>query len=602
MNLGGYDKYDFKESDGNAILKLILESHKNIYCHFNELDKTPNFDGSFDILDVQQHMSIPLGKFEVQIKTLNHEYTNSNTRENCSKYKYSCDTKIFNAVKEAITLNPCILFMVDVTRKKAFFKYVSLEFVLSLKLENEESKMIYFNDADEITDIDSFYKMVRQIYTDRKLELSKGEKNLLITNDKLTSEELSMLQEESDYLNDIFNRELKFIKERLFPDVWKFGIAYLKDEDATGVGIYWIFKGMQGEYVKMLDNQSHKNCVFIKIQHRKDVNVRELVDSYIKNALEMAFRKSAFPLKNVKEEVLGEIIFYFLDKVASIEKSFENPDKPTIYYKDKEDICVAEHFYSAMIQYAYEPYKYIPLKMESIKTAIFLSDPIKEIGSGKDMSEKRRRLQYLFKHPEERDDISINIHLSGKFEYTIVKEAIEELKFRKIKEIHRIWKPKGWNNHMRTNKRSGLLRIENGYNVDEYFDNLENLIRILPEHYQYLIENSPEFDESFIIKRKFIFSFSYEDDFSIKSIELIDKSFETEIDDSLYVLTVDEEKELFSNQNCVLLRSGIYSHIFDSAFPLLDNMFYLVYSNLAKKIGLSNCKFGDEHRLIECYD
>ena len=76
--------------------------------------------------------------------------------------------------------------MVDVTKKKVFYKYVSLEFVLSLRLENEECKMIYFDDVDEIIDVDSFYQTVKKIYTDRKLELAKGEKNLLITNDKNT--------------------------------------------------------------------------------------------------------------------------------------------------------------------------------------------------------------------------------------------------------------------------------------------------------------------------------------------------------------------------------------------------------------------------------
>lgn len=599
MNLGGYDKYDFKESDGNAILKQLLESQKNIYCHFNELDKIPNFDGSFDVLDVHQQKSIPLGKFEVQVKTLNHDYTNSNKRENCSKYKYSCDTKIFNAVKKAITLNPCMLFMVDVTKKRVFYKYVSLEFVLSLRLENEESKMIYFDDVDEITDVDSFYQTVKKIYIERKLELTKGEKNLLITNDKLTSEELSMLQEESDYLNDVFNKELEFIKRRLFPDVWKFGIAYLRDGDTIGVGIYWIYKGTQGEYIKKLDNQSHKSCVFIKIQRKKDVNVRELVNAYIKNALETAFEKRVFPLEYVKTEALGEIIFYFLDKVASIETSFENPNKPTIYYKDEEELCVVEKFYSAMIQYAYEPYKYIPLELESVEKAIFLSDPIKEIGNGRNLTEKRKRLQYLFTHPEERDDITLNIHLSGKFEYAIIKEAIDELKVRKVKVVQRIWKPRDWNNHMRRNKNRGLLRIENGYNVDEYFDNLEKLICILPKHYKYFIENAPGYDESFIIKRKFIFSFSHMDDFSVESVELTERDFETEIDDSIYGLTFEEEKELFVNHNCLYFRSGIHAHVFDVSFPLLDNMFYLVYSNWAKKLELSNCKFGDRHRLIE---
>ena len=144
------------------------------------------------------------------------------------------------------------------------------------------------------------------------------------------------------------------------------------------------------------------------------------------------------------------------------------------------------------------------------------------------------------------------------------------------------------------------LNIDNITRCDEYYENLEHLIRILPEHYKYFIESAAEFDDSFILKRKFIFSFSYEDDFTVKSVELIEKDFKTEIDDSLYTLTLDEERELFRNRDCLYLRDGVYAHIFDVAFPLLDNLFYLVYSNLAKKLGVSEYRFGDTHRLIEC--
>ena len=50
-----------------------------------------------------------------------------------------------------------------------------------------------------------------------------------------------------EYLNNIMDRELNFIKRSLFPDVWKFGIAYLPDdhdgEITSGqMGIFFIKK------------------------------------------------------------------------------------------------------------------------------------------------------------------------------------------------------------------------------------------------------------------------------------------------------------------------------------------------------------------------
>ncbi len=106
MNLGGYDDYAFNEALGNAFLKETLESNSSIFCHFSEGDKTPNTDGTFEIIEKSDGKYIPTGIFCVQVKTLNHDYINKNTDRIKSQYKYSCDTKIFNVVKEAITLDP----------------------------------------------------------------------------------------------------------------------------------------------------------------------------------------------------------------------------------------------------------------------------------------------------------------------------------------------------------------------------------------------------------------------------------------------------------------------------------------------------------------
>ncbi|QUN13148.1 DUF4365 domain-containing protein [Clostridium sp. C1] len=262
MNIGGYDKYSFNEGLGNRILSDLLESQKSIITHFSQSDKVPNFDGYFEILEFGEKKNNPIGRIDVQIKTLDHDYKNNNKRKNVSQYKYTCETKIFNAVKEALTLNPCFLFMVDIYLKKVFFKYISPQYVLSLEIADEFYKTIYFNDEDEIVNISSFYEIAKKIYKERALDLFSEAKNRFLTNQDLTIEEISILQEQFDYLNGIFETDLKFIKNKMFPEVWKFGIAYLKDENGIAIGVYWIRRGQHGEYFKQLNHKSYKDCFF----------------------------------------------------------------------------------------------------------------------------------------------------------------------------------------------------------------------------------------------------------------------------------------------------------------------------------------------------
>ena len=49
INIGGYDTYSFNDSDGVAILTLLLHKDRKIKVHFAEGDKTPNIDGWFEL-------------------------------------------------------------------------------------------------------------------------------------------------------------------------------------------------------------------------------------------------------------------------------------------------------------------------------------------------------------------------------------------------------------------------------------------------------------------------------------------------------------------------------------------------------------------------
>lgn len=93
INLGGYDKNAF--SDGTAVSSLenLFYNSFILVPHFKSEDKTPNFDGYFELLEPGNVKSTPIGRYEVQIKSLGHDYQNNN-RDVSSDYKYSCDTRL----------------------------------------------------------------------------------------------------------------------------------------------------------------------------------------------------------------------------------------------------------------------------------------------------------------------------------------------------------------------------------------------------------------------------------------------------------------------------------------------------------------------------
>lgn len=129
-NIGGYDQNAFYDCLGvNYLERKLLERHL-LMPKFNRMDKYPNLNGCFEVCETktsdaprsaQTHISllrrriIPVCTFEVQIKTLNGDYSNHNksSQSEHSDFKYSCDTKAMNYVLKSGTSNPVLLMLVD---------------------------------------------------------------------------------------------------------------------------------------------------------------------------------------------------------------------------------------------------------------------------------------------------------------------------------------------------------------------------------------------------------------------------------------------------------------------------------------------------------
>lgn len=591
VNLAGYVKSSFDESKGNDFLDLVLTSTNKIYSHFSKLDKGPNFDGHFELLD---NNGIPIGRFNVQIKTMSTDYKNNNKRGIISQYKYSCDTKIFNAVKYGITLDPCYLFMIDVVNRRIFGKYVSLEYVLSLDIKNEYNKVIYFNDDDEIVDVNNFYNNLVDIYNDRKNKMISIEQNKFIITSSISDEELSDLQLEFDYLNNMFDNELKYIKDKLFPNIWKFGIAYMKEEKSLGVGIYYIKKGKNGEFIKYLNDETFGNCSFITISNK--TKIRDLINGFISSILERCYEYRIIPIEYVDNEVLFEILFYFLDEISKVYKEVENKNKLDVYYKDEEDINIIKNYYYGIEKYI----KYTFGKAFNVVTttkskySMYKIDPLDEPFSGNDMYEKEKLLINCFK--ELNDDMFDNkIIVDGNHFYELIKESIYELERRNIKKVKRVWIPKDWNDYINRVENGNRYKIENTFKISDYNYNIEKLLSIFPSQYNDFVS---KINKKLLLKNKYVCGYSNDDKYLLRYEKYESNKFEIIIDNHILNNRVAEITQNMKNKKFISRTDVSIPYAFKD-MTLLMNLNYVFIRQFCFINGIKDIDLNDQNILFD---
>ena len=318
FNIGGYDKYVFYERLGINYLERELLRTYRVIPSFSVNDKTPNLDGWLDICDQSAELgpkAIPLHRFSVQIKTLNHEYQNENKRTHQdAQYKYSCDTKVLNTALSNATLDPILLLLVDWRKKKIFWKYLSTEYCFSsLNSREQKSFAVYFSDSDKIDfSTDAWIKDLIQVKTAHKAELSNGTANLFMVS-ACDPEVKQQIQDASKTINGFMEGQLQFLRQALFPGTWKFGIAFLKSEDGIiSAGVYRIVAGASDEFYKVFD-EDNEHMIFSC--RGPKINIFSVVEEYLLHCVRYFFSDGglAAQLPYLPDIVLNEIAFDELD-------------------------------------------------------------------------------------------------------------------------------------------------------------------------------------------------------------------------------------------------------------------------------------------------
>ena len=121
---------NFIESEGVRILAGFLESNFRIKAHFESCDKTPIFDGYFNLLDSDDHI---IKEFEVQIKSTKNLHCITKGK-NKGTFAYKMDVNVLNAARFKVSDNPIFYFVIDTINKIIFYKLLTKEFLISLNV------------------------------------------------------------------------------------------------------------------------------------------------------------------------------------------------------------------------------------------------------------------------------------------------------------------------------------------------------------------------------------------------------------------------------------------------------------------------------------
>lgn len=209
IGMARHDKSSFNEGKAVRLLAQFLEQNDTIKTIFKDNDRTPNYDGSMELVEED---GTPIKKFIVQIKKCENLEPNQ-IGPNKGKYVYPLETNFLHYVKEKVTESPAIYFVVDIATGRIFWLYLSDETLMNLEFEDKERVSYPFAETDILTDVAAFTKQLHRIALER---------NALFV--YKTKKEIAEIQDALDYINGLLLNDFSVIKEQCFPNLWRVGL------------------------------------------------------------------------------------------------------------------------------------------------------------------------------------------------------------------------------------------------------------------------------------------------------------------------------------------------------------------------------------------
>jgi hypothetical protein len=227
-----YPQTDKAEQESRAILESLIDS-QFVKANINIRDKQPNIDGTFEIVN---ETLLPIGKFEVQLRTIGHNQT-----------KYSCELSLV-AYSEKTTL-PVLLICVDSSNKRAFWKHIH-PLMPGVKPTQQTFTIEFSAPSDVIDDTLVYLQKWRDIALDYQERIAKYPELRVgaatgLQIEKLGTSDCEKFQCYIDTINNLLDNDFIVVKQLTHPGVWKLGVGVYPAND--GGYLYQIYRIPYGE-------------------------------------------------------------------------------------------------------------------------------------------------------------------------------------------------------------------------------------------------------------------------------------------------------------------------------------------------------------------
>ncbi|SET12519.1 hypothetical protein SAMN04487771_100595 [[Clostridium] aminophilum] len=557
----------FNEGKAVRYLEEVLEQGNKIKTFFKENDRTPNYDGTFELISKNGE---PKKQFIVQIKKTK-ALPVCQSGKNSGKRVYQLETAFLYYVKAKVTESPAIYFVVDIENNRIFYLYLSDELLMKLDFEGKKRVTYAFSEQDVLNDIN--------VFCDRLFDITKKRNEGFIYK---TEDEIVEIQEALDYINDLFNGDLKEIKKACYPNLWRFGVGV-----STGECVTLSFKNNKGSKVDNSFINSSMFCIYPQYKGEIGNSISEYRSNGFGTHIDCTGTKK--PIEYVKDEVKEVIVRFCENPPAKLlpstlleERVYEKAKALIAIFGSEEEILVDDVLikYNILLSYLYMIFSpnYNATDAEKQFKRI-VSNQIRIPGNGINFSNPMMKgivrgelLNYYNSKPAIKFNSKFVLQLLSKASIELFVD-LEELKERGVKKIHNDWYERRCLVY-----QDDIDSVKKLYNEwlkklpDSYHDMYK---MIFGKNYEYMFSCNVEFSinkcsESGILYDEIINTYKSNDDISISLVDYINPDFRIELEESVISKT----------------HSSVLGRIISSGNPLYDGVRCWLYQGICQKLGL----------------
>lgn len=466
MSYAVYSNNAKKDDKSITLLRSILAKHERVMTDFVKSgDKYPNIDGFLELVSAT---GIPIGKFEIQVKTLPKNFNMKFSDMPISTIEYA----------KNISDSPVLFIFADIETETIYWIHASYEFLNSLKIKpNQKQKTLYLEKENTISIANKSY-----IQDWTEIILSHKTKYQEYLNNKPTYENLrkhvnsalgctkEYFQELHDFL-DIYNQSLDHsfssIKAQYYPNCWKLGIAvHNYSNNYVGYSIYPISKNENDVQIKLLTRTDIKNfptsydnltqCSHNPIKENPITLSAEL----LKNHLENFFANHLLSISDNTPSFYNHILFSFLDAFSNKYRFTDSPRNYNSIFSSECDLDTCHSILTHALPYFYS--KTLSDKNSDRYIGITFYDPFqntKIIKIDKSLQEFLTHINTLM------IENSNTIFINKDIPINLVTRSIKHLKSLGISKIKRTFIPRS------------LFAIDKNITYATDFWNDENLMK-----------------------------------------------------------------------------------------------------------------------------